>query len=166
MRMKAPLPLLALLALAGAAVAQEGRLPPANPLPPPSGEESQVFAPVQAAFAALENGDAAALLRVVYPDGRITAVGTLPTGASGVRSESFTAYAARMSAGRGFRERISSPAIEIDGDVAMIWAPFTIEMGGRIVSCGYDHFDLVREQGGWKIMNLTFSTRTSGCPGQ
>jgi hypothetical protein len=27
-----------------------------------------------------------------------------------------------------------------------------------------DHFDLVRENGAWKIMNLTFSSRMMGCP--
>jgi hypothetical protein len=48
----------------------------------------------------------------------------------------------------------------------MVWTAFTIQRGEKIVSCGYDHFDLVREQGVWKIMNLSFSSRTSGCPGQ
>lgn len=148
------------------AAAQAGSLPPANPLPPPSSEEAQVLEPISAVFAALEAGDSAAFLRHVYPDGRITAVGTLPNGFSGVRSETFAAYAARMSPTNGFIERISSPAIELDGDVAMVWTAFTIQRGEKIVSCGYDHFDLVREQGVWKIMNLSFSSRTSGCPGQ
>ena len=26
------------------------------------------------------------------------------------------------------------------------------------------HFDLVRENGTWKVMNLTFSSRVTGCP--
>lgn len=148
------------------AAAQADRLLPASPLSPPTSAEAQVLEPITAVFAALEAGDGAALLRNVYLEGRVTAVGTLPSGASGVRSESFAAYAARMSPATGFIERISSPAIEIDGDVAVVWAAFTIQRGGRIVSCGYDHFDLIREQEVWKIMNLTFSSRTKGCPGQ
>ena len=68
-----------------------------------------------------------------------------------------------MTPGSGFIERITNPVVEQDGDVALVWAPFTITMGGKLVSCGYDHFDLVRENGAWKVMNLTFSSRTEGC---
>ena len=72
----------------------------------------------------------------------------------------------RLKPGEGFQERISDPAIEIDGDVAMVWAPFVVRVGGKVSNCGYDHFDLVRDNGAWKIMNLTFSSRTTGCPAQ
>jgi hypothetical protein len=133
-------------------------------LPPPGTEEGAVMAPIAAAFAAFETGDGAALLRHVYPEGRVTAVGATANGTSGVRKQSFAEYAAKMTPGSGFQERVSSPAIEIDGDIAMVWAPFTVRRGGAVVSCGYDLFDLVREQGAWKIMNVTFSTRTGGCP--
>ena len=129
-------------------------------------DKAAILAPIDAAFAALETQDAAALLRHVYPEGRVTAVGTLASGTSGLRLSSWTEYAARMKPGNGFKERITNPAIQTDGDVALVWAPFTIERAGKIVSCGYDHFDMVRENGGWKIMNITFSSRTTGCPGQ
>ena len=148
------------------AIQSSGKLPPAAPISAPSFEEAAALAPINAVLSALEAGDAPALLRHVYPEGRVTAVGTLPSGASGLRLSSWTEYAARMKPGSGFKERITDPAIEIDGDVALVWAPFTIERGGKIVSCGYDHFDLVRQSNAWKIMNITFSTRTTGCPGQ
>ena len=133
---------------------------------PSAVDKAAILAPVDAAFAALETGNAQALLRHVYPEGRVTAVGMLPSGTGGLRLSSWTEYAARMTPGAGFKERITNPAVEIDGDVALVWAPFTIERGGKIVSCGYDHFDMVRQNTAWKIMNITFSTRTTECPGQ
>ena len=148
------------------AVQASGKLPPAGPIPAPAFDEAAVLAPINAVLNALEAGDGPGLLRHVYPEGRVTAVGSLPSGTSGIRLSSFAEYAARMKPGAGPKERISDPAIEIDGDVAMVWAPFTIEIGGKIVSCGYDHFDLVRQNGNWKMMNITFSTRTTDCPGQ
>ena len=33
-----------------------------------------------------------------------------------------------MTPGSRFQERISDPAIEIDGDVAMVWAPFVVRV--------------------------------------
>ncbi len=146
-----------------AAIQSSGKLPPAEPLPPPSFEEAAVLAPINAAFATFETGDSATLLRYVYPEGRVTAVGKTPTGVDGVRLLSFSEFASRLKPGSGFKERITNPAIEIDGDVAMVWAPFTVEIGGKIASCGTDHFDLIRQDGAWKIMNITFSSRTAGC---
>ena len=65
-----------------------------------------------------------------------------------------------------FRKSISDPAVEIDGDAAMVWAPFVVRVGGQVSNCGVDHFDLVRANGTWKVMNLTFSSRVAGCPAQ
>jgi hypothetical protein len=48
----------------------------------------------------------------------------------------------------------------------MVWAPFVVRIGGKVYNCGIDHFDMVREGGTWKTMNLTFSSRITGCPAQ
>ena len=140
-------------------------LPPATVVPPPETDAGAVLVPINAVFAAFEAGDAAAMLHQVYPEGRVTATGNRASG-SGLRQQSWTQFAERLKPGEGFQERISDPAIEIDGDVAMVWAPFIVRVGGKVRNCGYDHFDLVRENGAWKIMNLTFSSRTTGCPAQ
>lgn len=153
------------LLIAFALQAASGKLPPAQALPPPASEEQAVLAPINQLFGALSAGDSAGVLRVVYPDGRVTAVGTLRSG-NGLRQESWAEFAARQKPGQGFQETISDPAIEIDGDVAMVWAPFVVRVGGKVGNCGFDHFDLVRENGAWKVMNITFSSRTTGCPAE
>ena len=152
--------------LLAVALQSSSGLPQAGSIPAPPFDEAAVMVPINETFRAFETQDPAALLRQVYPDGRVTAVGTLASGSTGLRSSSWTEYAARMKPGNGFKERITNPAIEIDGDVALVWAPFTIEQGGKIVSCGYDHFDMVRANNAWKIMNITFATRTTGCSGR
>jgi hypothetical protein len=156
-------PMSALLQIFAAAAAQA--LPPATALPPPDGDTAAVLAPITSLFAAFDAGDPAAMLRQVYPEGRVTATGTRASG-SGLRQQTWTQFAGRLKLGEGFQERISDPAVEIDGDVAMVWAPFIVRVGGTVSNCGYDQFDLVRDNGPWKIMNLTFSSRTAGCPAQ
>ena len=140
------------------------RLPPAHALPPPVGDEQPVLATVDALLTSFKSGDPAAMLRWVYPDGRVTATGRRAT-SSGIRSESWEQFTQRAS-GAGFEETISDPAVEVDGDAAMVWAPFVVRVGGKVSNCGFDHFDLVRDGGVWKVMNLTFSSRTAGCPAQ
>jgi hypothetical protein len=152
------------LLIALAAQASSTRLPPAQALPPPTTDEQAVLSSANALLAAFNTGNPAEVLRWVYPDGRVTGTGTLPS-RSGVRSESWTQFTQRLG-NSAFQETISDPAVEIDGDVAMVRAPFVVRIGGKVSNCGYDHFDLVRDNGAWKVMNLTFSSRISGCPAQ
>lgn len=148
------------------ALSADTALPTAAPLAQPEFGDKAILQAIDATFASLESGDGEALLKLVYPEGRVTARGAKPDGAAFMRTQTFAEYAAKMKLGSGFIERISNPVIEQDADVAMVWAPFTITVGGKVVSCGYDHFDLIRENGAWKILNITFSTRTTECPGQ
>lgn len=151
--------------LALAAQTSSTKLPPAQALPPPLRDEQAVLAPIDGLFSALRSGDSAAMLRWVYSEGRVTATGTRWT-SSGLRQQNWTQFAARVTPASAFDESISDPAIEVDGDVAMVWAPFVVRIGGKVTNCGIDHFDLVRENGAWKVMNLTFSSRVTGCLGQ
>jgi hypothetical protein len=151
--------------LALAAQTSAGRLPPAQALPPPVGEEQAVLASVNEVLASFGAGDSGAMLRWVYPEGRVTATGTRASG-TGLRQQSWTEFAARVTPTGRFEETISDPAIEVDGDAAMVWAPFVVRVGGKVSNCGVDHFDLVRDNGSWKVMNLTFSSRIAGCPAQ
>ena len=139
------------------------QLPPAQPIPPPDFETANVLAPIQQLFAAFEAGDPAAMLRVVHPDGRVTATGMRASG-RGLRQMSWSQFAQRVTPESRFQESISDPAVEIDGDIAMVWAPFVVRVNGKVSNCGFDHFDLVRENGAWKVMNLSFSSRMEGCP--
>lgn len=153
------------LLIALAAQATPDRLPPAQALPPPVGEEQPILATVNALLASFNAGNPAAVLRWVYPDGRVTATGARAA-SNGLRQESWAQFSQRISPAATFQETISDPAIEIDGDAAMVWAAYVVRVGGKVSNCGVDHFDLVRDNGAWKVMNLTFSSRTTGCPGE
>jgi len=152
-----------LIALAVQSVSD--KLPAGNALPPPAGDEQAVLAPINALFGTFRTGDSAAMLRLVYPDGRVTGTGTRPSG-SGLRQLSWTEFATHIKPDARFDETITDAAVEVDGDVAMVWAPATVRVAGKVSNCGVDHFDLVRENGAWKVMNLTFSSRVAGCPDQ
>jgi hypothetical protein len=133
-------------------------------LPPPGGDEAAVLAPINALFASLAARDGASVAASVLPDGRATGVATKPDGSQTVRSLSWTEFAANLKPGpERYEERITNPAIEIDGDIAMVWAPYTFLIDGKIHHCGVDHFDMVRQGGAWKILNITWSSRTTGC---
>ena len=154
-----------LLSLLLAAQVSSGKLPPAGPIPSPDFATANVLAPVQNCSRRSPREISAAMLRLVHPDGRVTATGTRAS-SSGLRQQSWTEFAQGVTPGGRFTETISDPAIEVDGDIAMVWAPFVVRVDGKVTNCGFDHFDLVRDNGAWKVMNLTFSSRTTGCPAE
>lgn len=130
-------------------------------LPPPVSEEGQVIAPVQRLLAALANGDASAILREVRPDGRATALTD-----RGPDTASWTDFAQRpRPAGQRIALSLAgTPAVEIDGDIAMIWSPYVARIDGKVVHCGTDHVDMIRVNGAWKVFNMTWSLRSTDCP--
>jgi hypothetical protein len=153
-----------LLALA----AQTGstKLPPAQALPPPSSEEQSVLAPVNRLLAAISSGDRQALLAEVRPEGGATAAFDFPDRHK-IGRESWAEFSTSIGGGPNvIAERLIDPAIEIDGDIAMVWSSYVFTVDGRVQHCGVDHFDLVRENGAWKILNATWSERSANCAAQ
>jgi hypothetical protein len=60
-------------------------------------------------------------------------------------------------------EPIRNPVVQIDGDLASVWAEYQVRRDGRVTHCGYDAFHLVRQQGRWRILNVSDTYRTTGC---
>ncbi len=143
------------------------KLPPANPLPPPASDEAAVMAPVNALFDGLARRDSAIILAALRPDATAVVAAEKADGTRSVRRLTATEFASGVKPGpEKFEERLSDPAIEIDGDIAMVWGPYTFLIDGKVHHCGVDHFDLVRENGAWKVANVTWSSRTTGCAAQ
>lgn len=153
-------PLLILLAL----TVSEPPIVKGTGLPPPGTDEAAVMAPIRELLHGLEVSDPAPILAATIPDGAITATRTAPEGTHQRRTLRWAEFAAQFKPdGKRVVESLGQPAIELDDDVAMVWAPYTVTIDGKLSHCGYDHFDLVRTDGRWKILNVTYSHRTTGC---
>lgn len=153
-----------ILSLLLALAAQGDRLPPANPLPYADPEMAAVMTPITALLGALERSDGGAVLAVTLPEGAATVAQEEEGGVRRHRTIRWSEFAAGLKPERGrMVERLGEPAVEVDGDIAMVWAPYTARVDGKLSHCGYDHFDLIRVAGTWKVLNVTWSQRTTGC---
>lgn len=56
------------------------------------------------------------------------------------------------------------PTIVVHRDIAIFWAPYSIDADGQRIHCGIDSFDLVRIDGKWKIASLMYTVEPNGCP--
>ncbi|MCM8732120.1 nuclear transport factor 2 family protein [Hephaestia sp. GCM10023244] len=134
-------------------------------LPPPDADTAAVLAPVERMFAGLAAHDAQAIRAVLRPEGGATVAIEQPDGTSTIRHLNWDEFTAGIKPGpEKFEERFTSPpAVEIDGNIAMVWGAYTFLLDGKPHHCGVDHFDLIREAGQWKVLNVTWSQRTTGC---
>jgi ketosteroid isomerase-like protein len=67
--------------------------------------------------------------------------------------------------GPGNDERIENPKVQIDDQLASLWAYFTLTRAGetRINVCGVNLFLLRKGPDGWKVFQIANTHRTEGC---
>jgi hypothetical protein len=63
----------------------------------------------------------------------------------------------------GIDEPIRNPVVQIDGDLATVWAEYQVRVAGRVTHCGHDAFHLVRRAAGWRVLNVSDTYRQTGC---
>ena len=112
-----------------------------------------------ALFQAMHDRDTAALDTLLHPRAQIVAVSERGVG---VRTAAEWIPTVAQSA-EALRERMWDTEVEIDGDLATLWAPYDFHRGERFSHCGTDAFQFVRERGGWKLISVAFTVRTTGC---
>ena len=126
-----------------------------------SAEEQAVLAPIHAMFDGMSKRDAAAIKAPALPGG------TMVLMRDGKPAQmTFEAFAERVGkpGTTQIEERIHDPQVQIDHDLAVVWAPFNFYIDGKLDHCGRDLFSLNQKNGKWQIVALAATTRTD-CTG-
>lgn len=128
-----------------------------SPVRAATGEEKAVLAPIQALFDGMAKYDRDAMLAPVQPEGSVALLRdgkvvrmTLGDFANHIKPSKDT-----------IQERIHDPLIRIDGDIAMVWAPYEFLINGQVKHCGTDVVNLVRVEGRWLIAGIADNSRSS-----
>jgi hypothetical protein len=121
-------------------------------------DEQAVLAPIQAMFAGMSARDAAAIRKPTLPGG----VMVLMRDGKPVQM-TFEDFATRVGkpGTTKMEERIHDPLIKIDNDLAVVWAPFDFYVDGKVSHCGTDLFNMVRQDGEWRIASVADTSRNT-----
>ena len=127
-------------------------------------DTTAVKATIDALLAGVAAHDSAAMLAVLRQEGNATIAAEKSDGTHVIRHLSWDDFVAGAKPGpQKFEPKLRNITIKVDGDIAMAWTPYVFYVDGKLHHCGVNHFDLVREDGAWKILNVTYSLRTVGC---
>ena len=101
---------------------------------------------------------------LLRPYGTFTVMEENADGTRRLSSGDWDAFLKSMGPGpEKYEERLNDIKIRLDGTVAVVWAPYTFFVDGRVRHCGINHFHLVLDQAEWKIQNITWTQRINGC---
>jgi hypothetical protein len=127
-------------------------------------ERANVLATVQKLFDAMRTRDTALLTSVFDSSARLLGISrTNPPSLTFTTPAQFGAGFARMPAGDVLHERMYDPEVRIEGNVAQVWAYYTLHRNSTFIHCGIDAFMLMKVGTTWKITQIADTRRTEGC---
>lgn len=134
-----------------------------SPATPHAAGEQAVLDVVEAMLAAVSARDEAGTRRYLRQSGTATVLFHQDDGRVDVRNVALGAYAEATPGPERYEERMHDPLVRVQGGMAVVWGRYSFAVDGKVAHCGYQHFDLVREAGQWKVQNVTWSVERSGC---
>ncbi len=130
-------------------------------LPAQSPEHEAAYAVVTKLFDGMRSRDTASMRAAFVPSATLQSIG-----ATGVRSDAIDAWigsVASAPAGLVLDERLGTPVVQVNGDIATVWVDYWFFAGERFSHCGVDAFVLARQAGAWRIISVADTRRREGC---
>jgi hypothetical protein len=136
--------------------------------PAAASPQAEVAAALDRLMASVNSGDADAFSAIVEPRAMIQVQQFKPDGSSELRVLPTSDFAARMrdrvAKKIAVDERLIDPQILITRDFAHVWAPYSVDVGGKRSHCGVNSFAFVKTAGEWRVTNMTWTADPQGCP--
>ena len=130
-------------------------------------ESRAVLATLDQMFEALAAKNPAAVAAITIAEGRPTAASIGEDGKEKLYFSTWSEFAERLPDIPGApMEKLVDPHVHVDGPIAMVWSPYIFTLDGKLSHCGINHVDLVKQEGSWRVLNITWTQRKTGCPAQ
>lgn len=127
--------------------------------------EDSVKAVVKQLFEGMKNSDAVMIQSAFADSAILQSVGRNKDGKIVIESERIDEFAKLIGGLKkgAADEQIVFESVKIDGQLAMVWAPYKFYFEGKFSHCGVDSFQLVFINGQWKIQYLIDTRRKQPC---
>jgi hypothetical protein len=129
-----------------------------------SAAQAEVRAVIDRLFDGMRAGDGEVVRGVFHSEARLMTT-ALREGVPVIREDAVEGFAAAVGSPRDdvWDERLHDVEIRVDGNLASAWTPYRFYAGERFSHCGVNAIQLVRDDNGWKILQLVDTRRREGC---
>jgi hypothetical protein len=130
------------------------------------GDEGRVLDVVHGFFAAMRRKDTATVRTLFEPNARLTGIRRNTDGSARLQALTWAQFAqAIVSDTRPeWIERAFRPQVRIRGTLADVWTEYDFHFGQTLSHCGVDSLQLLKIAGDWKIVSISDTYETAGCP--
>lgn len=128
-------------------------------------ETLAIMKPITALFTGMNLGDSAMVHKAFTADATMASISNKDGKVVVRREDSLAGFL--KAVGSPHKEPWSEPIwdarVEVDGDFAQVWTPYAFYVGKNFSHCGVDAFQLIKQNGAWKIFYLADTRRKEGC---
>ena len=116
-------------------------------------------------FDGMREGDSAKVNSVFRKDVRMFSAFKKNTGESVLHEGKLSEFLKAIGTAHDeiWDEKIYNTTIQIDGNIAQVWTDYTFYLGSLFSHCGVDAFQLVKEEGFWRIISLMDTRKKEDC---
>jgi hypothetical protein len=132
--------------------------------PSTSPDHVTVLAVVDKFMHGVSTNDAAGMKALALEGTLNTVAGPAPDGGTRITRRPFDPVAP-IGQPPERRERNWDPTVLLRGGIAVVWAPYEFWREGKTTHCGIDVFDLVKQDGSWRIAHIMYTVEPEACPG-
>jgi len=129
-------------------------------------EDMAIMKPIKTLFKGMNLGDSAMVHSAFTEGATMASVGRDKAGKVTLKRESsITGFLKAVGSPHNepWSEPIWDTRIEVDGDLAQVWTRYAFYLGKKFNHCGVDAFQLVNQNGDWKIFHLTDTRQIENC---
>ena len=128
-----------------------------------SSDSATVIGVVQRFFDAMSHRDTASARATMVSGAQLISIAA-GSNAAAPRRESDSSFIARLATNKeGLLERMWSPRVRVEGDIAELWTSYDFHLGGKFSHCGIDAFTLLRTTKGWQIASIAYTVQRTRC---
>ena len=125
--------------------------------------EKEVVATVQKFFVGFNAKDTVAMKALLLPGGSLVTTGNNREGKPVAKVENMDGFLKAIGgAPVTLEEKIFDPEVRVDANLATVWTRYEFYADGKFSHCGYDAFQMVKTEEGWKIAVIA-DTRRRDC---
>lgn len=128
-------------------------------------EQVAIMEPINNLFDGMNKGDSAMIHRAFTHDATFVTIGKDKEGNPRFRRSQLQPFLVAMASPRAevYSEPIWDVKIDIDGNMAQVWARYAFYVDKNFHHCGVDAFQLFKASEGWKIFQLADTRQEEGC---
>lgn len=128
-------------------------------------EKEQVLKQIETLFDGMRAGDSSAVSKVFLPKATMQSISKDREGNTVISTGSLSGFknAVGTPHDKVWDERVANIQINIDGDMATAWVPYSFYLGENFSHCGVNSFQFIRTADGWKALSIVDTRRKTNC---